>query len=68
MNQSFNISDLRDFALRERIITLSAIRDLVTRAQTKGTDIDEVAIQIKRALEVEMDQAAERQILKWFLR
>jgi len=33
----------------------------------KGKDINEVAIQIKRSLEVEMDQAAERQALKWLL-
>jgi len=33
----------------------------------KGKDIDEAAIQIKRSLEVEMDRAAERQVLKWFL-
>ena len=33
-----------------------------------GKDIDEVAIQIKRSLEVEMDEAAEERLRTWFIR
>jgi hypothetical protein len=34
----------------------------------KGNDIDELSAQVKKALEVEMDEAAETRLRTWFIR
>ena len=56
---------------RERLVrieVLNAIAEIVMKYLAAGKTIDEVSLEIKRALEAEMDDAANDRIKMWKMR
>ena len=51
-----------------RIDTLNAIDELVIRTMSEGKDIEVLSRRVKKALEAEMDKAAETRLRTWFIR
>ncbi len=63
-----DFEELRRIANQVRIDTLSAIDELVIRTMSEGKDVEALSRRVKKALEIEMDEAAEVRLRTWFIR
>ena len=63
-----DFEELRRIANQVRIDTLNAIDELVIRTMSEGKDVEALSKRVKKALEAEMDEAAEERLRTWFIR
>ncbi len=66
LNNRLDIELLQRIARQARIDALNAVLEIITRRQCRGDDdLNLLAIDIKRALEYELNEAAEVRLHTW---
>ena len=65
---TIDFEELRRIANQARIDTLNAVDELVIRTISEGKDVEALSKSVKKALETEMDEAAETRLRTRFIR